>query len=356
MTDISTNSITNAIRERRDIITNKLCDFLPTDLAKLTSMYDYYLAGKVHMLKGHRGGVWCIDVLPNGKIVSGSADCTIRIWDPETGNCEKILHHSYRVRCIIILSNEYIITGCSGCILRVWNLENDNSALIGVHNSIIICCAKISNDTVVSGSSCGEIKIWRLSYIDHKKEYIGGKLIKTFKNDDPVFSIIHLHDKKIVSGDYAGQIKLWDYGQESNECISTRYELGAVHSLISLSSGRAPLDGAELKTREGQIIGAFYNEYSIKIINFINGLSENLNVSYSCFDLLPDGRLIGCSSGKYIKICNINNNKKFNLIKNNFTSFNTHCCKVLTDGRVVFGLLDNCRDEKDEDYYLFLVT
>ena len=36
------------------------------------------------VLEGHRGSVVCLQALPDGRIVSGSADNTIRIWDGES--------------------------------------------------------------------------------------------------------------------------------------------------------------------------------------------------------------------------------------------------------------------------------
>ncbi len=36
-------------------------------------------------------GVTSVSVLPDGRIISGSLDHTIRIWDGNTGECMKIL-------------------------------------------------------------------------------------------------------------------------------------------------------------------------------------------------------------------------------------------------------------------------
>lgn len=35
-------------------------------------------------LVGHQDRINCLAILPDGRIVSGSCDCTLKIWDPVT--------------------------------------------------------------------------------------------------------------------------------------------------------------------------------------------------------------------------------------------------------------------------------
>ena len=47
-----------------------------------------------------RAQVLCIAVLPHGRVVSGSGDCTLKVWDVATGKCVATLQgHSSGVRC-----------------------------------------------------------------------------------------------------------------------------------------------------------------------------------------------------------------------------------------------------------------
>ena len=39
------------------------------------------------IVAGHRGEVECVTVLPDGRVVSGSDDNTLRVWDTKTGQC-----------------------------------------------------------------------------------------------------------------------------------------------------------------------------------------------------------------------------------------------------------------------------
>ena len=43
------------------------------------------------VLEGYTDAVTCFEVLTDGRIVSGSCDRTVRIWNPESGVCDKVL-------------------------------------------------------------------------------------------------------------------------------------------------------------------------------------------------------------------------------------------------------------------------
>ncbi|CCG81807.1 putative Cell division control protein Cdc4 [Taphrina deformans PYCC 5710] len=88
--------------------------------------------GELRMtLEGHEGGVWALQYLGN-TLVSGSTDRTVRIWDMSTGQCLQVLEgHTSTVRCLQILpmysedassSGHIIITGSRDSTLRIWKL------------------------------------------------------------------------------------------------------------------------------------------------------------------------------------------------------------------------------------------
>ena len=59
--------------------------------------------GQLTVMKGHTGGVNSVVFSPDGKkIVSGSWDCTIRVWDSENGIeiIQSLKGHSENVCCV----------------------------------------------------------------------------------------------------------------------------------------------------------------------------------------------------------------------------------------------------------------
>lgn len=95
-------------------------------------------------LEGHEGGVWALQYEGN-TLVSGSTDRTVRVWDIERGMCTQVFYgHTSTVRCLQILmptdsgrvedgravmepAKPLIITGSRDSQLRVWRLPEPNS-------------------------------------------------------------------------------------------------------------------------------------------------------------------------------------------------------------------------------------
>ena len=89
-----------------------------------------------------RAQVWCVIVLANGRLVSGSYDRTLKVWDPSSGQCLRTLrgHAHYarlrrpvkqrvdrsstprgaQVRCVVALSNGRVVSGSLDETLKVW--------------------------------------------------------------------------------------------------------------------------------------------------------------------------------------------------------------------------------------------
>jgi WD40 repeat protein len=68
------------------------CDRLVSGSSDSTvRVWDVVEGVEVATLRGHTSRVWEVDTLPSGRCVSASADGTVRVWDPETRACAAVV-------------------------------------------------------------------------------------------------------------------------------------------------------------------------------------------------------------------------------------------------------------------------
>ncbi|RNA23008.1 WD40 repeat-containing, partial [Brachionus plicatilis] len=62
--------------------------------------------------------------MQDGKIVSGSSDKTIKIWDKDTFECLKTIngHNSY-VNCLAIMQDWKIVSRSSDKTIKIWDKD-----------------------------------------------------------------------------------------------------------------------------------------------------------------------------------------------------------------------------------------
>ena len=107
------------------------------------NVYDTQTGALRSILTGHEGGVWALQYAGN-TLVSGSTDRSVRVWDIEREVCTQVFQgHTSTVRCLQILmpteigktpggkpimmpKQPLIITGSRDSNLRVWRLPQPN--------------------------------------------------------------------------------------------------------------------------------------------------------------------------------------------------------------------------------------
>lgn len=115
---------------------------LPGDLIALSFndkgyIHIYDLQDKlIYKLGGHQWYVNQLIPFPNNKLVSGSADYTLRIWDLDTKKCVKLRGHLAKVTYVTVL-DETIISGSEDKNLIIW--KDGGSTVLRGHYSTISC-------------------------------------------------------------------------------------------------------------------------------------------------------------------------------------------------------------------------
>ncbi|KAK6009595.1 WD domain, G-beta repeat protein, partial [Ostertagia ostertagi] len=209
----------------------------------------------VRTFTGHTQGITCVQ-FDDDRIVSGSSDTTIRIWDlrgsSDVGNLGTMAlnGHSATVRCLDLNGN-VLVSGSNDFSIKVWNVDvnprwssigcrmtmlghsnyvrclqgmADSSSgyglhairegvrTLGGHNDSVLCVQYRDRDSLaVSGSADNSIKCW---------DTRTGRPEMTIHNaHDNAVTCVRFDDHRIVSGSVDRMIKMWDV--RTGKCMHT---------------------------------------------------------------------------------------------------------------------------------------
>ena len=116
-------------------------------------------------LIGHSSFVYSVSYSPDGtKIVSGSLDNTVKIWDANTGQCLKTLEgHSETVNSVAYSTDgTKIISGSGDETVKIWDANTGEclETLEGHSKGVYSVAFSPDGKRIISGSSDETIKIW----------------------------------------------------------------------------------------------------------------------------------------------------------------------------------------------------
>ena len=211
-------------------------------------IYDIETGDLKQKMIGHEGGVWALQYYQN-VLVSGSTDRTVRVWNMDTGLCTQLFNgHTSTVRCLqIILPHKLkdgtifperplIVTGSRDTTIRVWSLpsemDDEYHSEPGTNNPYFL--ALLTGHTNSVRAISGEGKILVSGSYDHSVKVWDLELqecIHTFRTHaEKVYSVGYCDElRRACSGSLDATVKIW--------CVDTGtllYNLEGHNSLVGL--------------------------------------------------------------------------------------------------------------------------
>ncbi|TDL15641.1 WD40 repeat-like protein [Rickenella mellea] len=184
-----------------------------------------------HVLEGHTGSVLSVAYSPDGKqIVSGSVDCTIRVWDVPTESLalKPINGHTDMVLSVAFSPDgKRIISGSWDRTVRIWDAQSGTLDLtLNGHTNVVwsVACSP-DGKRLVSGSDDKTVRVWDVGT---------GRLLLGPLGNDFVHSVDFSMDGKWIisgSGSYDNTVRVWD--AETGHDIRT-FRWGS--SILSMSA------------------------------------------------------------------------------------------------------------------------
>lgn len=250
-------------------------------------------------LTGHTDSVWSVILSPDSKtLISGSADHTIKIWNPETGKVvQTLVGHTDAVRSLTS-NGKTLISGSGDRTIKIWNLET-NQLLQTLDQGSPVWSVAMSQDgqTLISGSEDGTLKIWHLPT---------GKLLQSIQaHPNRVFSVAlspdgtaspsELRGALIATAGLDQTIKIWHLA--TGQLLRTITGHTAAVRTLAFSP-----DGAHLVSGSWDTTLKLWNCQTGDLIRTFTGhLSRVVTVAFS-----PDGQtLVSGSTDNTIRVWSV---------------------------------------------------
>ena len=152
------------------------------------------------LFEGHENCVNSLSQSTPDELVSGSWDGTARIWDTNTGKCTNVLEGHQHAVCVLSLPNGIVITGSQDKSIRLWFKGEQQKEIPNAHDDIIRQFTEVPGLGFASCSNDESVKLWS----------IDGNLLQTFKGHMGfVFAVTTLITGEIASGGDDCLVKIW---------------------------------------------------------------------------------------------------------------------------------------------------
>ena len=201
-------------------------------------------------LLGHTSYVYGLEMIDSNTLASASYDSTVHLWDINSG--ENLRNYTFQgqLTCLKLLPNGYLATGNTRSFqtLYIWDLTNGTQVykLMG-HSGSVTSLEVIGTDILASGSLDNSTILWNLT---------NGTLIKRLELHTGGIQCLKLIDNEtLASGSMDTTIILWN--------ITSGL---AIKTLIGHSQVVSGLD----LTTEGYLLSGS-QDYTIRIWNISSG-------------------------------------------------------------------------------------
>ncbi|KAL0491751.1 WD repeat-containing protein [Acrasis kona] len=150
-------------------------------------------------------GHWttCVEVLPNGKLITGNSNGELHIWDFKSCSMEATLHgHKGPINCARLLSSNLLVTGGFDRSIQLWDINNKSrTRVVCTGSGSIRQIYAVSTNYIYSVSTDNTLRLWELSQ---------NQCVKTLKGHSlDVVSVDVSKDGIIVSASKDKTIRLW---------------------------------------------------------------------------------------------------------------------------------------------------
>ena len=337
----------------------------PTRSIPLLQAFPAGPAGEITTVLGHTDGVRVCLVTPDGRhLVSASDDCTLKVWDFNSGRCLRTLEGHVRGLndCAVSPDGRYVVSASADWTLKVWDFKSGSCLhTLAEHDDEVSACA-ITPDSryVISASSDGTIKLWDISTGDYHRtlrtvedaadfiytcaispdgrhlilgigestieirDLVAGAVLRTLEGHTAGVTTLAMtgDGRYLISGSEDNTIKVWDF--DSGKCLRTL-------------EGHETFVQCCVITADGRQVVSASEDNTLKVWDFNSGkclrtLEGHRDLVLHCV-ITPDGRhLVSGSNDNTLKVWSVESGACVRTLEGSAQLFH-FCCTITPDGR-----------------------
>jgi len=167
----------NIIKEKDNIILEQKLNNKNDNLNNNNNLNDYNISLKnpIHTLNYHTHWIFCLSVLNDGRLISGSSDFSIIIYNKTTYKPDIIIKEHKNIVLYITQLSSGIIASCSfDKTIKLFNIKRNNYNILQTlndHTSSVYKIIELKNKYLVSCSTDKSIIFYLKDNNKYKKEY-----------------------------------------------------------------------------------------------------------------------------------------------------------------------------------------
>ncbi len=287
---------------------------------KTLRLWDLDSRQTIRTLEGHTHQVVAVAVLDDKRVVSASADKTLRIWDLDSGQTIRTLEgHTGRVRAVVVLDERCVVSASDDKTLRVWNLDSGETRTLEGHTAWVRAVAVLDDKRLVSASSSDPaLRVWDLD---------SGKTIRTLEGHiGGAYAVAVLGGNCVVSASFE-TLYVWDL--DSGKTISTlEGHIGVILAVAQLDAKHVLLASSDHTLR-------VWDVESGDTLRKLEGHTSRVNA----VAVLDDKRVVSASSDKTLRVWDLNSDETIRKLKDH--TGGVEGVAVLDDKRAVSASSDS---------------
>ena len=183
-------------------------------------------------LKNHRNWVYCLTLLNDGRLVSGSDDNSIIIYNKEIYKPDLIINeHTSWINCLTTLKNGNLASCSNDTTIKLFDIKDNEYEIIQTLNLHFVSVNQIiefSNNNLVSCSDDKTIIFYKDDNDKYKKDY-------SISTSDWVRNIIQIKKNEIAYSTY-NERKLYFFDLNEKKKISVIEDIICAHKSLRMIS------------------------------------------------------------------------------------------------------------------------